>query len=300
MPEMVNVVPTDPIESEWGNDIRDRTVQRYTSSANRTSLHPAPTAGDLSYLADTGSVEVYHSGAWRAMLPAGVVIPFAGSTAPAGFLVCNGSLVSRTTYAALFAVIGVVYGAGDGTTTFGLPDLRQRFPLGKAASGTGATLGATGGDIDHVHSGAAHQHITPNHGHSASRTLAEGAGNTGSGGAHSHALGSSDSGGGHSHSYSDSTGGPSVTSSAPAGPGGTFAGATHSHSFSGSVTSAGGHAHTLGSSDSAAAHQHTVPDHAHDVPAVPSSGSGTSGSAGGGATSQTNPPFIALNYLIKT
>jgi microcystin-dependent protein len=59
--------------------------------------------------------------------------------------------VSRSTYAALFAAIGIAYGAGNGTTTFNLPDLRQRFPLGKAASGTGATLGGTGGAIDHIH-----------------------------------------------------------------------------------------------------------------------------------------------------
>lgn len=65
---------------------------------------------------------------------------------------CDGAAVSRTTEAALFAVIGTAYGAGDGSTTFNVPDLRQRFPLGKAAAGTGSTLGGTGGAIDHVHS----------------------------------------------------------------------------------------------------------------------------------------------------
>jgi len=59
--------------------------------------------------------------------------------------------VSRTTYASLYAVLGNSYGAGDGATTFNVPDLRQRFPLGKAAAGTGATIGGTGGAIDHVH-----------------------------------------------------------------------------------------------------------------------------------------------------
>lgn len=75
-----------------------------------------------------------------------------GPTVPYGYLFCDGSAISRTTYANLFAVIGTTYGAGDGSTTFNIPDGRQRFPLGKAASGTGSTLGATGGNIDHVHS----------------------------------------------------------------------------------------------------------------------------------------------------
>lgn len=55
---------------------------------------------------------------------------FAKNTAPAGFLACNGALVSRTTYSALFAEIGTTYGAGDGSTTFALPDLRGEFIRG--------------------------------------------------------------------------------------------------------------------------------------------------------------------------
>src|SRR3990167_816265 len=73
-------------------------------------------------------------------------------SAPAGYLFCDGTAVSRSTYSALFAILGTIWGVGDGSTTFNLPDLRQRFPLGKAASGTGATLGGTGGTIDHTHS----------------------------------------------------------------------------------------------------------------------------------------------------
>lgn len=96
----------------------------------------------------------------------GTVLPFAGSTAPTGWLLCFGQAVSRTTYANLFAVIGTTYGAGNGTTTFNLPDLRGRVPAGKddmggsaasrlTNSGTGnpgvagATLGATGGTDRH-------------------------------------------------------------------------------------------------------------------------------------------------------
>lgn len=84
-------------------------------------------------------------------LPPGVTLPYGGAAAPSGYLICDGSAVSRTTYANLFTILSTTYGGGDGSTTFNLPDLRQRFPLGKATSGTGATLGGTGGAIDHTH-----------------------------------------------------------------------------------------------------------------------------------------------------
>ena len=69
-------------------------------------------------------------------LPIGSYIQFAGSQAPAGFLVCNGGEISRTTYSALFAVIGTTYGSGDGSTTFNLPNLTDRFLQGSTSVGT--------------------------------------------------------------------------------------------------------------------------------------------------------------------
>jgi len=63
-------------------------------------------------------------------VPSGTVIHVAMSTAPTGYLKANGALVSRTTYAALFSVIGTVFGVGDGSTTFSLPDLRGEFARG--------------------------------------------------------------------------------------------------------------------------------------------------------------------------
>lgn len=99
--------------------------------------------------------------------PVGAVQSYAGSAAPTGWLLCAGQTVNRVTYAALFAAIGTTYGAGDGSTTFVLPDLRGRTIAGKddmggtAASrltntGTGnpgvngATLGAAGGADRHT------------------------------------------------------------------------------------------------------------------------------------------------------
>lgn len=62
--------------------------------------------------------------------PPGMIAPYAGKTAPEGWLLCDGSAVSRTTYAGLYAVIGTTYGAGNGSTTFALPDLRGNVPAG--------------------------------------------------------------------------------------------------------------------------------------------------------------------------
>ena len=62
--------------------------------------------------------------------PIGAILPYAGTTAPAGFLLCDGAAVSRTTYAALFAVTSTTFGVGDGSTTFNVPDLRGRAPVG--------------------------------------------------------------------------------------------------------------------------------------------------------------------------
>jgi microcystin-dependent protein len=132
-------------------------------------------------------------------VPAGALMPFAGSAAPSGYLLCAGQAVSRTTYSTLFAAIGSTYGAGDGSTTFNLPDLRGRVAAGKddmngsaanritnAVSGiTGTTLGASGGDErqqQHTHTATV---TDPGHTHSYQQVAAGGSGQT-SGGASSY------------------------------------------------------------------------------------------------------------------
>mgnify|MGYP001602990561 CR=1 FL=1 len=99
-------------------------------------------------------------------LPAGIMFPYAGASVPSGYLLCDGSAVSRTAYAALFAALGVAWGIGDGLTTFNLPDMRQRMPLGKSPLGTGSVLGSYGGNIDHTHTTPNHTHSLDNHVHS--------------------------------------------------------------------------------------------------------------------------------------
>lgn len=68
--------------------------------------------------------------------PVGTILTFAGSTIPDGYLLCDGQAVSRTDYAKLFAAIGTIYGTGDGSTTFNLPNLINRFVQGSATAGT--------------------------------------------------------------------------------------------------------------------------------------------------------------------
>lgn len=77
-------------------------------------------------------------------MPAGSVIAFAGNNTPTGYLLCDGSAVSRTTYAELFNAIGTLFGAGDGSTTFNLPNLTDRFIQGSETSGTVKEAGLPG------------------------------------------------------------------------------------------------------------------------------------------------------------
>lgn len=75
------------------------------------------------------------------IIPTGGLLAYGGSSAPSGYLLCDGSAVSRSTYAALFSTIGTTYGVGDGSTTFNLPDMRGRHAVG---AGTGTGGGASG------------------------------------------------------------------------------------------------------------------------------------------------------------
>lgn len=109
------------------------------------------------------------SSAVASAVPAGTIITVAKNTAPTGYLKANGALLSRTTYSTLFAEIGTTFGAGDGSTTFALPDLRGYFPRGWD-DGRGLDVGRAFGSyqadgyLNHSHTGStdsqgAHTHI---------------------------------------------------------------------------------------------------------------------------------------------
>lgn len=229
-------------------------------------------------------------------IPAGVIMAFGAAAAPGGYLLCDGAEVSRTVYADLYAVVGDTYGVGNGTTTFNLPDLQQRFPIGKAAAGTASTLGETGGSIDHAHSLAAHDHgyTIPDHNHSiASHTHTM---------AHVHDVGS------HTHVVNPSN---HYTSYALDGVDQGTGTADNTH-------------YNYKIASEHADHRHTV-DISATTSGVPSGGSldtegssasntgsssGAVGSHGFGAlttaknslqsSTSHNPPYLVVNYIIKT
>lgn len=118
------------------------------SVANNATVTGTLTAGQLTVGGVTG-----------APLPSGSVTMYAGAALPSGWLLCDGAAVSRTTYASLFNAVGTAYGAGDGSTTFNLPNLVSRFPRGGTPS--------TGGGAD------AHTHTQPTHTHGLSSAYAE-------------------------------------------------------------------------------------------------------------------------------
>ena len=129
-------------------------------SANVTFSLPAAdgSSGDVLQTDGSGNLSFTPS------VPAGSVMPYAGSTAPSGWLLSYGQAISRSTYATLFAAIGTTYGVGDGATTFNVPDLRGRLVAGQDDMGgtsadrltgqsggvNGDTLGASGGAETHT------------------------------------------------------------------------------------------------------------------------------------------------------
>ena len=100
--------------------------------------------------------------------PAGIISAFAGSSAPTGWLACNGAPISRTTYATLFAAIGTTWGPGDGVNTFNLPDLRGMFLRGTGTNGTGSSSGTVGPAV-----GTYNADTYLNHNHTASSSVSD-------------------------------------------------------------------------------------------------------------------------------
>ena len=126
-----------------------------TSTFNGTTIVPDGTVSTTAKLAD-GIVTQDKISAGYGLVPSGAILGFAMSAVPSGWLECDGSAVSRTTYAALFSAISTMYGVGDGSTTFNLPDYRGEFLRGydhgrgadpDAATRTNRGDGTTGNNI---------------------------------------------------------------------------------------------------------------------------------------------------------
>jgi microcystin-dependent protein len=151
---------------------------------------------ELFFRDEGGSVTQMTFSGQSAFLPPASVISSASSVVPSGFLLCNGQEVSRTTYSALFAAIGTAFGAGNGSTTFNVPDLRGRViagldnmggtPASRLTTFSATTVGAAGGADKHTLTTgelAVHNHgvTDPGHGHSYQDGYNDGSGGFGLG-----------------------------------------------------------------------------------------------------------------------
>lgn len=192
--------------------------------------------------------------------PSGAIKAFAGASAPTGYLLCDGSAVSRTTYAALFDVANTTWGVGDGSTTFNLPDYRGKVIVG-AGTGSGLTaraLAAVGGEETHVLSAA----------ETAALTVAL-SGTTAAGSAHNHGITDP----GHAHTVPEAYSG--------SGTAGAVSGAT-----GGGTNNPTSTATTGISMQNESAHTHAF------------SASGSTN--GGGGAHNNMQPFAVANVIIKT
>jgi microcystin-dependent protein len=215
----------------------------------------------------------------KAICPTGSIQMWGAAVTPSYWLLCDGSAVSRATYLDLFAVIGVTFGVGDGSTTFNLPDFRQKSPLGKADSGTGSTLGGSGGSIDHLHTTASHALTTaemPVHLHS-NGTLAVN-------GNHAHASGTLKVNGTHRHSHRGNDNRLASTTTGAYDLIGPYADYFWS-SYAGDNVDVDGSTSDAGDGE--------------DIDGS-TSNSGSGGAHTHGDTGVNNHPFLAVNFIIKT
>jgi microcystin-dependent protein len=238
----------------------------YTDLLNKPNLSTVALSGSYNDLLDKPSL---FSGAYEdlsgtptasAFIPAGILTPFAGTSAPDGWIICDGGAISRTTFADLFDVIGTTYGAGNGSTTFNIPDLRSRVPIGKGTTVNNA-LGSTDGiaeasrSLTHNHSVtvAGHFHDMSGAGSTLSTNIAHTHASSSVSGtitistydlSHSHDGTTGTESQGHTHS--GSTGWQSANHSHSGTTGGHSA--DHTHYVSGTTNTDGAHNHLMPSS----------------------------------------------------
>ena len=274
--------PSSPINGAISGDYTydaSKTAWRknglYPVSVTHSDVPPSnPRAGDQWWKSNEGTLFTYYSDGnsyqWVEStnvianvepnpIPAGAMMAWASDVIPANWLLCDGTAVSRSTYASLFAIIGTQYGSGDGTTTFNLPNLKGRTIVGKDGSQTEFdVLGETGGAKTHTLTTAempSHTHIQDSHNHTQN--------------AHGHSINDP----GHMH-YMDQgpyTGGGNYT---PPGSDNRYQ----------------GNAPTRSSTTGISINNATATNQATTA---------TNQSTGGGGAHNNLQPYIVLNYIIK-
>lgn len=236
-------------------------------------------------------------------VPTGSMVPYVGATAPTGWLLCDGSNVSRITYAALFAVIGTRAGVGDGSTTFALPDMKDRFLAGNLATVTQYAQNAGAVTPNAAIAAPAHTHTQGAHGH------------TFTGSSHSHDIGhdhadnfsaNAATEASHTHTVDPSntaSAAPSAASSRYYATSGTLvltAAGDHTHNTNiASTTSSAGsthdHAVTVSGGVTALGATNVTATQAGTIDSITASASGAAS-----ATAIGTPKAGLVNFIIKT
>jgi len=201
-------------------------------------------------------------------ISSGSIQMFAGSTAPNGWLVCDGSTVSRSYYSDLFKVIGTTYGAGNSNTTFTLPDMRGRCPIG-VGTGPSLTARTLGSNVGAETATLAETNL-PSHTHTAS--VGTQSAN------HTHTGTSGGVSANHYHSY----GTPIGTTGATSGIIDSVTASSSGTPITGGSSADHTHATTFGTGS--ATHTHSV----------------TNSNTGSGTAFGIMPPSIVVNFIIKT
>ena len=248
-------------------------------------VNSGPLAGNFAYLAAFINSDLVHADGANAMTgelqlvdgnnaasvqqvadavsvsqPTGAIVMYGAAAAPSGWLLADGSDVSRTTFADLFAVVGTTFGIGDGSTTFGLPNLEGRVAVGRDAGDAAFdVLGETGGSADAVV--VSHDHVTNiDHNHGSTSTTAAGS--------HAH-----EPEGAATDFITSSGGGSQAVDWGGAG--------SQTPRLSTATATVGDHSHDV------------------DLPALGTTNK-TSTAAGVAAADQNLQPYLVLNYIIKT
>lgn len=282
-------------------------VDSFSASVDKTTNAPSIRAIEelLENYTPSGGASILETN------PIGAILEWPSNTIPINWLLCNGQAVSRTEYSELFKVIGTTYGAGDGSTTFNVPDRRGNIAIGKNDSDSDFnTLGKKGGakkrtlvlanipSHTHTFTGTAHTHTLNGHTHSV--------------GAHSHGLnshthsipalsGTAKSAGSHSHSVRSlanaaNTGGNNYlrewSKSGDTAANGVESAGAHTHS----VTTT---ASTSGKASGSTANSSAFNTGANSGNTSSTTASGTIGAAGSGTEFDIMNPHIVQNFIIK-
>ena len=299
-----------------GNEIKNSITENLAQAPSN------PTTGQQYFNTTDNKLYYYNGTEWvdltkssgfsNSGVAIGTIVNWPSNSLPVGWLKCDGSAISRTDYSSLFSIIGTTFGAGDGSTTFNLPNITDKNILGNG------TINETGGNNsvtltvknlpshNHTFTGKSHTHTIPAHSHGLNN-------HTHSVKAHNHTFsGTTVSSGNHNHAVinNDSDRDNSAIIATDAGSHGTFGARIETLNVSdfkytnSTMKENGSHTHTYSGTTSTLAQFNTGASSGNTAnSSVLTSGSttqsGTIGNTGSGEAINIQNPYIRLNFIIK-